>query len=101
MEAPAQTLVLFQLYHFAHAQGDDKPYLEDYLPICQLVLLSAESAHKVLSEIFCFFADTGGCHAGLPMHTVHQAADFLRSATHLSLFGFDMVVRNGTGTSGM
>ncbi|KAK9822125.1 hypothetical protein WJX74_009476 [Apatococcus lobatus] len=35
--------------------------------------------------------------AGVPMHLVHQAVDFLRSATHLSLFGFDMVVQNNTG----
>ena len=35
------------------------------------------------------------------MHIVHQAADFLRAATHLSLFGFDMVVQNKTGMPGM
>ena len=31
------------------------------------------------------------------MHVVQQAADFLRSATHLSLFGFDIVVQSTTG----
>lgn len=34
------------------------------------------------------------------MHLAQQAADFLRSASHLSLFGFDMVIENGTGESG-
>ncbi|KAK9863665.1 hypothetical protein WJX84_003088 [Apatococcus fuscideae] len=50
-----------------------------------------------LDHIFESEAHSSSFAGDLPPGLAQQAADFLRSATHLSLFGFDMVIQNVSG----